>query len=116
MFRKLFMAETAQKNAPKEGDLYKNITAFGRTFELRYGYYEAFERQHNDPMPIYPDFLREPVFTDNGEPFVTQMQDACQYYNGSEETDRECAGCGHYIQGEEFLGICGCPHNKKQIP
>ncbi len=113
MFTKLFKQDTVQDTAPKEGDLYKTVTVFGKSFELRYGYYEEFERRYNEPMPIYPDFLRTPVYTDDGAPFVTQMQDACTHYRGSAVKDRDCAGCRHYLHGEEFLGICACPENKK---
>ena len=29
----------------EEGELYKVVTTFGKTFELRYGYYEECDRQ-----------------------------------------------------------------------
>jgi hypothetical protein len=29
----------------KDGDLYKTIRIFGKDFEIRYGYYEEFEKQ-----------------------------------------------------------------------
>ena len=58
----------------KEGDLYKIITVFGKTFELRYGYYAENERQSkfNEVTPIYPDFRKDPLHTMEGYPFVTQ--------------------------------------------
>ena len=65
----------------KEGDLYKIITVFGKTFELRYGYYAENERQSkfNEVTPIYPDFRKDPLHTMEGYPFVTQMQDVCEH-------------------------------------
>lgn len=98
---------------PREGDLYKKITVAGKTFELYYGYYEEFEREYNEPMPLYPDFLRQPHYTDDGEPIVTGMQDACAYYIGKESGD-SCASCRHFKSCEELFGICYCPSNKKQ--
>ena len=111
MLRRLFAQGTASDPAPLEGDLYKRITAFGKTFELCYGYYEDFERQHNDPMPIYPDFRKHPVYTEDGAPFVTQMQDACIHYAGNAAVDPDCASCKHFCHGEELLGICICGKN-----
>ena len=92
-------------NKIRDGDLYKTVTLHGRTFELRYGYYEEYERASSEPIPIYPDFRREPIFTDDGAPFVTAMQDACEHYRGASEGD-VCFGCGHYESGDELLGVC----------
>lgn len=98
---------------PREGDLYKRITVAGKTFELYYGYYEEFEREYNDPMPLYPDFRRQPHYTDDGEPIVTGMQDACPYYSGRESGD-SCASCKYFKSCEELFGICFCPNNKQR--
>ena len=45
-------------NKVKEGDVYKVVKIFDRTFELRYGYYNELDRngKYNEPIPIYPDF------------------------------------------------------------
>ena len=95
-----------------EGDLYKIITTFGKTFELRYGFYEERDRQSPlcEPAIIYPDFIREPLFTEKGEPFVTMMQDACRYYKGSTKRtqDSTCAECKFFKHGEEWFGVCIC--------
>jgi hypothetical protein len=73
------------ENAPKEGDLYKVVVTFGKSFELRYGFYEERDRQSPlcEPAIIYPDFIKEPLYTENGEPFVTMIQDACVHYKGN---------------------------------
>ena len=81
-------------NKIRDGDVYKTITLHGRTFELKYGYYEEYERSSSDPIPIYPDFKKEPQFTDSGAPFVTAMQDACEYYKGN-SAGEVCFGCDH---------------------
>ena len=105
-----------QNNAsiPKEGDLYKVIDLHGHTFPLYYGYYADCERDNPsiDPMPIYPDFSREPRYTNEGFAFVTKMQDSCKHYSGRPGKFNECAECHYYLHGEELLGICTCPRNK----
>ena len=101
----------------KEGDLYKVITAYGKTFELRYGYYEERDRLSPlcEPVVLYPDFLKEPVYTDDGTPFVTMLQDACKSYKGEAKRtpDTTCAECKYFRCGEDWLGICICSKNKK---
>lgn len=103
----------------KEGELYKVITAYGKTFELRYGYYEECDRQNPlcEPVVIYPDFLSEPVYTDDGTPFVTMVQDACKSYRG--ETKRTpnttCADCKYFQRGEDWIGICRRLLSKKRL-
>ena len=96
----------------KEGDLYKVITTYGKTFELRYGYYEECDRQNPlcKPVVIYPDFLMDPVYTDSGEPFVTMMQDVCACYRGNAKRtpDTACAECKYFQRGEDWIGICLC--------
>lgn len=103
---------TIGKSPPKEGDLYRMVTTFGKTFELRYGYYEECDRQSPlcEPVILYPDFQREPLYTEEGAPFVTVMQDACEHFKGetARTTDSTCAECHSFQQGEEWFGICHC--------
>ncbi len=118
MFTKFFESNISPlNNAPKEGDLYKIVTTFGKTFELKYGFYDERDRQSPlcEPAIIYPDFLKEPLYTDEGEPFVTMMQDACVSYNGGAKrtSDTACAECKYFEQGEEWFGICKCPKKRK---
>ena len=114
MFSKLIQNDLPQqKTVPKEGDLYKVVNTYGRTFELRYGYYGECDRKY-DPDVIYPDFIKEPVYTDEGEPFVTLMQDACENYEPSgKSTDRDCGTCAYTERGDDLIGICKCEKNKK---
>ena len=99
---------------PKEGDIYKTVSTFGKEFELRYGYYDEMDRG-GEPDVIYPDFLKTPTYTARGEPFVTMMQDACRLYHGKSKRneDTTCAECYHFERGEEWFGICKCPKNKR---
>ena len=118
MFTILFNNENIL-NEPEheEGELYKIITTFGKTFELRYGYYGEKDRQNPlcQPAAIYPDFTVEPLYTDEGDPFVTMLQDACTSYRGeSKKTpDTTCAECKYFKRGEEWFGICKCEQNRK---
>ena len=91
----------------KEGEVYKVVTVFGRTFELCYGYYEEYERQSrfNELVPIYPDFINNPVYTDDGIPIVTEMQPVCSEYDGDGKTE-VCFGCRYFNRGEELFGTC----------
>ena len=115
MFSKLIQNDLPQQKAiPKEGDLYKVVNTYGRTFELRYGYYGECDRKY-DPDVIYPDFIQDPVYTDDGTPFVTMMQDACKSYKGNAKRtpDTTCAECKYFRRGKEWFGICDCKKNKK---
>lgn len=116
MFSRLFVKEDAdQEPKRKEGELYKIVTTFGKTFELRYGFYDERDRQSPlcEPAIIYPDFLSEPVYTDEGNPLVTMMQDACERYSGSAKRtpDTTCADCKYFQRGEEWFGVCSCSDN-----
>ena len=106
---------------PKEGELHKVITTHGKTFELYYGYYEEIDRQNpnTEPMPIYPNFIENPVYTDDGIPFVTAMQDRCNYFKlkakeCDEGEDNSCDNCSHYEKCEELLGVCRCKAKRKK--
>lgn len=96
----------------RDGDLFKVITLHGITFEIFYGYYEDFERKRGEPVPIYPDFKRSPVYTNDGYPFVTQMQELCNHGTSSFE-EGCCVDCEFYEQGKELIGICKNAKNKK---
>ena len=118
MLRKLLDGANANNESEhKEGELYKIVTTYGKTFELRYGYYCDKDRENPlcEPAVIYPDFTDKPLYTDNGEPFVTMMQDACRGYRGESKKTRDttCAECKHFMRGEEWFGICVCPYNRK---
>lgn len=96
----------------RDGDLYKIVNIYGREFELRYGYYEEYERGRGEPIPIYPDLRRQAVYTDDGYALVTQMQELCEH-GSSPFKDGCCVDCKYYKDGEELIGICLNPKNKK---
>ena len=84
-----------KRKIPKEGDLYKEIKTFGKTFTLYYGYYEEQDRysKYAKVVEIYPDFRENPVFTDEGFPFVTAIQLPCEYYKKIKDTTDRCIDC-----------------------
>ena len=106
---------TGSHPAPQEGQLHKVITLYGHTFSIFYGYYEPYERDNPniDPMPIYPDFLKEPCYTPEGAKLVTKMQEACPHYRGRSVPEKDCADCYYYEQGEDLIGICTCRRNQR---
>ncbi len=98
---------------PREGELHKVIKLHGVAFEIRYGYYEEIDRT-GEPVEIYPDFVENPVYTDDGYPFVTAMQDACSHHRSHRRaTEPDCGSCQYLERGVELIGICRCPHNQR---
>lgn len=97
----------------REGTLFKTIELCGTKFEIRYGYYADFERENeqNEPIPIYPNFVDTPQYTNDGYPFVTHIQDMCDYGHTDQE-DRYCVYCPHFMHGDEMIGICRCEHRR----
>ena len=100
---------------PKEGDLFKIITAHGKTFEIRYGFYEECDRHTRfaEPIPLYPDFIKQPQHTDDGMPFITAIQDVCEHFVGMKDENSVCGDCRFYQHCDEMIGICPCPRNKQ---
>lgn len=115
MLTDVLMHSMKQPPSPREGDLYKEVTVAGKIFRLLYGYYESFEREGplNDPMPLYPDFTKEPHYTEAGIPIVTAMQNVCRYYSGKNDEDSCCADCVFFQQSEDLFGFCNCLENKR---
>lgn len=115
MLKAIFKQGIEQLPTPKEGDLYKEVTISGKTFRLLYGYYENFERESplNEPMPIYPDFTKNPHYTAEGIPIVTAMQNVCEFYYGKNDEDSSCSECSFFQKSEELFGLCNCPQNKR---
>ncbi len=99
---------------PKEGDIYKVIHIDGYAFELRYGYYEEYERKTGEPVVLYPDLTRR-IYTADGYPIVTAIQEPCSYYKVSNHKtwNESCVDCIHYSPPGDDIGVCKCKHNQK---
>ena len=117
MLQNSFLKNDDTLSGYKEGELYKVVNVHGRIFELRYGYYEECERENPavDPMPLYPDFLKEPQYTEEGYAIVTMMQDSCRYYKGEKSKFRECGDCAYFHREDELFGICTCKLCKQSV-
>ena len=102
-------------NRIREGDIYRVLRVDGKRFEILYGYYEEKDRisKYNDPIPIYPDFIKEPLYNQQGQPFVTEMQDMCEHFKGKMLVDI-CCGCTYYKKGDDLIGTCTCPLRERQ--
>jgi len=99
---------------PREGDIYEIVSIGGHSFTIRYGYYSEQDRLVTDPMPIYPCFISQPLYTARGEPLITRVQDACEYYYTEEAVgDGWCADCLHSSIDHKEIGICRCQHRKR---
>ena len=96
----------------KEGELYKTVEIYGHRIELLYGYYEDYERNRGEPIPIYPDLKSSPIYTSEGFPIVTQMQDLC-VHSQCRFQDGCCGECDHFRQCVELFGVCANPKNQK---
>ena len=116
MIHKLSAMPEESSTLPCEGELYKIIRLFGVAFEIRYGFYEERDRSYRyaEPIPIFPDFIKSPCFTDDGMPFATAIQLPCSHFVGRENENNSCEDCAYYRPCEELLGICICPSKKRQ--
>ena len=104
-----------QKTARREGELYKVISVGGATFEIYYGYYDEADRINPkvEPMEMYPNFIEDPVYTEEGIPFVTAIQSPCPHFKGENDPDNTCYQCAHYKKCEELIGLCLCGIRRK---
>lgn len=103
---------------PREGDIHEVICVGGHRFTIHYGFYAEEERDTAEPLPIYPCFITDPHYTQEGHPLVTRIQDACEHYLAGEigEGDGWCADCVHCTGSHEAIGICKSPNRRKQMP
>ena len=99
-------------NKIRDGDLYRRIKINGREIEIRYGYYADYERGRQEPLPIYPNFIAEPMYTDDGYLLATAMQDVCDRFEGG-DPEMGCFSCKFFLPKEDFLGICTNDEKKK---
>ncbi len=114
MFTNIFgINANIQNNKHREGELFKVIELHGATFEIRYGYYEETDRQF-DPVEIYPDFIKNPIYTNDGFPFVTLMQEPCEHFKKlTDDPDCDCSNCKHMERGDELIAVCRCDSRRK---
>ena len=96
----------------REGDIYEVLSADGKTFEIRYGYYEDFERDGSAPIPIYPDLEKTPIYGVSSKRIVTFMQEPCGYYEPRvKDAETYCGCCKHYPNNKQMINACRCKEN-----
>lgn len=106
----------SEKSLRCEGDVYKTITVADHTFTIKYGYYTESERTSDDPMPIFPDFDAEPLYSLDGYPLVLRIQEACEHYVPHDGIgDGWCADCTYYPSEYDEIGICRCEGRRKSV-
>ena len=104
------------KTLPEEGDLYKTCIVDHHVFEIRYGYHEESERGRVDPLPIFPDLEKNPLYTNTGELITAYVQYPCRYYipRRPEIPEDWCGDCMLYGGGKEEMGRCLSPERKRE--
>ena len=106
--------DEVQDKKPNEGELYKVINVYGKTFEIYYGYYEDKDRfsKYAEPIEVYPNFIQNPQYTDEGVPFVTAIQTPCEHFYKVKDINDCCGDCAYFKRGEELIGLCVCKNRK----
>ncbi len=105
---------TDNKNLPNEGDLYKVYDVEGFFFEIRYGYYKENERGRVEPLPIFPDFRKNPVYTADGYMLASLIHSACQHYESIKpKPELNCGDCIHYSDHKNEIAVCKCDKRRK---
>ncbi len=101
----------------KEGELYKIITIHGKAFPIYYGYHSEAERGRWEPTPLFPDFLLNATYTEDGQPYARADQDVCEHYQPkpTESGENWCNDCWHFLLGEDIIGICQCDKRKQIV-
>ncbi len=86
-----------------------NVEGATLTIPLRY------DKKSDRYMEVYPDFIKDPVYTAEGYPIMLTLEDACPLAKQKDENQPlvDCGSCRFYRQVENALiGVCG--HEKKR--
>lgn len=106
--------ESQDMDLPNEGDLYKVYEVAGFTFEIRYGYYEENERGRVEPLPLFPDFRKTPVYTADGYPLASLIHSACKHYESTKpKPENGCGDCIYYSNQRQEIAVCQCEKRRK---
>ena len=54
------------------------------------------------------------LFTENGEPFVTAIQNPCESFEKVRDITDTCVDCKYFKPGEELIGLCSCKKNLRR--
>ena len=67
-------------------------------------------------MEVYPDFIKEPVYTPEGHPIMLTLEDACVFgeKKNANEPLVDCGSCRFYHQlPNTLIGVCRCKKTNK---
>ena len=69
-------------------------------------------------MEVYPDFIKDPVYTPEGNPIMLTLEDACAFGEKKDTSEAliDCGSCRFYRQMQNTLiGVCGCEKKRTNI-
>ena len=98
-----------KRQSIREGDIFEVLSVDG--------YYEDFEQDGSEPIPIYPDLAKTVIFGTSGKRIVTHMQDPCPYFQPVSEdgTERCCGCCRFYPDNQQMINACECKYTRAVI-
>ncbi len=103
---------------PREGDLFNVFRVGGYTFEIRYGHYTEAERDAaNEPVPIYPDLDKSPLYNEDGFRITNCISEGCRHFTAKSPKCEElqCLYCIHYDTSVCLdIGICRCKKKRRR--
>ena len=89
---------------------YKTYRVGGKSFFI----YLKYDEQLEENYPAYPDFQKNPEYTNENRPFATAEQESCQYCKPrvpEKAPPGDCGGCGWFFREQtpyDPIGICMC--------
>ncbi len=95
---------------PEPKQLYKVFRVGGRSFPV----YLEYDEQFDETYPAYPDFGKQPEYTEDGRPFATAVQESCPHARpnaSGEGLPGDCGGCGWFYREQtpyDLIGVCCC--------
>ena len=73
--------------------------------------YREYDESDSLNLLVYPDFEENPVYTDEGRPFVLRVAESCEYGQTDDPDGHDygdCGGCLFFYreQPEDPIGVC----------
>lgn len=99
-----------------DGTLYKTVEIDGVRFDIYYGFYNEREKELGyEPTPIYPDFDKNPQYTNSGLPIVAVYTDLCPHFQPLPKTIEldGCVNCIYFDKKEDYIGLCTCDSRRR---
>ena len=94
----------------EEKHLHKLYQVGGRSFAV----YLEYDEQMGESYPAYPDFEASPVYTEEGYPFATAVQESCPHVKVKSlkaTMPSDCGDCAWLYREHtpyDPIGICMC--------